>query len=145
MNYLKGLEFLLNGYKKLCHTFPTNYRLRYDFGLKLLKENRYDEAIAEFQASVISPNLKAYSINQLGICFESKNILDLAIDQYKKGITEINEAMNDLGKEMTYNLARACEKSGHNDDALVNYKKIYQVDISYKDVANKIEKFYKKD
>ena len=46
---------------------------------------------------------------------------------------------------MTYNLARALEKSGNHSESLKNYKKIYQVDISYKDVSKKIEEVYKKD
>ncbi|MBN1521000.1 MAG: tetratricopeptide repeat protein [Candidatus Aureabacteria bacterium] len=138
-------DFLLGEYQRLCNQYPTNHKLRYEFGTALLESRKYDEAIAEFQKSVASPNFKAESINKLGICFESKNFYDLAIDEYKRGMNIIGEDMNELKKEMTYNLARTLEKLKKPEEALLYYKKIYQVDISYRDVAKKIEQFHSKD
>jgi hypothetical protein len=36
------------------------------------------------------------------------------------------------------------EAMGKRDEALTQYKKIYEADISYRDVAQKIEQFYQK-
>jgi tetratricopeptide (TPR) repeat protein len=138
------MEFNLKGHNALCNQFPTNHRLRYEYGLRLLEAMKIDEAIAQFQRSVTAPSYKAESMNQLGICFDRKNILDIAIDQFKSALGSVTE-MNDLKKEITYNLGAVLEKSGKIPEALSYFKNIYQVDISYKDVAQRIEKYYKTD
>jgi hypothetical protein len=42
-----------------------------------------------------------------------------------------------------YNLARAYEDMGRADEALTQYKIIYTDDISFRDVAERVEKLYK--
>ena len=45
-------------------------------------------------------------------------------------------------KEMTYNLGNVLESMGKKDEAIEQYKLIYEVDSSYKDVAAKVEASY---
>ncbi|MCK5707239.1 MAG: hypothetical protein KAI43_06250 [Candidatus Aureabacteria bacterium] len=139
------LKTIVEGYKDLCDQFPTNYKLLFEYGDHLLEAEKIDEAIAQFQRSITSPNYKSQSINKLGICFERKNILDLAIEQFQKGIESCGNDMSSLKKDITYNLASTLEKAGKHDFAIEHYKAIYQVDISYKDISKKIEDFYKRD
>jgi DNA-binding SARP family transcriptional activator len=47
--------------------------------------------------------------------------------------------MNDRGKKLHYRLAGAYEQAGQLDKALGIYKKIYSVDISFQDVAQKVQ------
>ena len=53
--------------------------------------------------------------------------------------------MNELKKEIFYQLGSLLEKSGNFEQAADRYyKEIYQTDISFRDVAAKIEKSYRK-
>ena len=51
--------------------------------------------------------------------------------------------MNDLKKDVVYELANALEKSGKRDEAIAEYKALYMADSTYKDVSEKINAFYK--
>ena len=53
--------------------------------------------------------------------------------------------MDDTKMDIIYELGSICEAIGQADRAADYYKQIYAVDISYRDVAQKIEKSYKKD
>ena len=46
--------------------------------------------------------------------------------------------------DICYEMAQISELMGQTDKAIGYYKEIYSVDISYKDVSDKIEKAYKK-
>jgi hypothetical protein len=50
--------------------------------------------------------------------------------------------MDELKKEIVYNLGLAYEASKHPDKSLEQWKKIYEVDMSYRDVAARVEASY---
>jgi tetratricopeptide (TPR) repeat protein len=55
----------------------------------------------------------------------------------------LNSDINNKTKAIIYNLGLAYEEMNKPDEAVKQFKKIYEVDISYKDVAKKIEEAYK--
>ena len=52
--------------------------------------------------------------------------------------------MDGLKKELHYNLGVLLERMKKDDLAAEQFKKIYEVDLGYRDVAQKIEAHYKK-
>ena len=50
--------------------------------------------------------------------------------------------MNEAKKEIIYELASSYELMGKKDLAFNEYKEIYSSDISYRDVAKKINDYY---
>lgn len=67
----------------------------------------------------------------------------MAREQLEKATVDLAE-MNDLKKEIFYELGSILESLGKPAEAVERYyKEIYQVDIGYKDVAAKIEAAYK--
>jgi hypothetical protein len=49
---------------------------------------------------------------------------------------------DDEKKDLIYMLGSVFEKMGKKDEAIKQYEQIYEVDISYKDVAAKVEDHY---
>ena len=47
--------------------------------------------------------------------------------------------MDNNKKEIIYNLGETYEQMGKKDEALTQFKKIYEVDINYRDVSKKIQ------
>ncbi|MDP8263377.1 MAG: hypothetical protein P9M13_08745 [Candidatus Ancaeobacter aquaticus] len=144
---LKNLEqkktnLLLASCLQQVEQFPTNLNLRFDLGSLYMKTGMIDKAITEFQLAVKNPNKTIQTLNNLGVCFTSKKMFDLAIEQYSTAIESLTE-MTPLKKDIIYNLAATYEEMGKIPEALNEYKKIYTIDISFKDVAEKIEKTYK--
>jgi len=43
---------------------------------------------------------------------------------------------------LIYNLGSVLESMGKKDEAIEQFKIIYEIDISYKDVSEKVDKYY---
>lgn len=128
--------------KKKIEMYPNDLNLRYELGTWLHENGDYNDAISQFQLSVKDPSRLTASLNQLGLCFMAKKMFDLAVVQFRKAL-ERESSINDTTKEIIYNLGSTYELMGKTDEALTEYKKIYEVDISYLDVAQKIDQHYK--
>jgi tetratricopeptide (TPR) repeat protein len=128
-------------YYKLCvQNYPTDIGVKYEYALRLLRNEQYNEAIPMFQEAQKDPRRKIAALNKIGFCFSKKGWLADAIDVYTQAI-ESYEIKNDaIHKDLRYNLARAYEQQGDMDKALEIYRKIAQSDFSYKDVSQRVDK-----
>ena len=137
------LQFTLKEYQRRVVEHPTDMGLRLEHGKLLYSAGQMDEAISEFQKTVDSPKLRKTSINFLGQCFMKKQLYDLAVAQFEKAITDLT-VIDDVAKSLLYNLGGAHEHLGNMEKATEYYKQIYETDIGFKDVSEKIEGIYKK-
>ena len=123
--------------------YPNDLSLKYELGDAYFQIGSFDKSIAEFQQAVKDPALAVKALNKLGLSFYHKGMYDLAILQFNKALGKI-PSINAASKEIIYNLGTTLEVTGKIEEAMEAYKKIYEVDISYRDVSQKIENFYKK-
>ncbi|MHC4807172.1 MAG: tetratricopeptide repeat protein, partial [Planctomycetota bacterium] len=80
------------------------------------------------------------AMDKIGVCFFIKGWLADAIDVFTKAINSYEIKDDTVGKELRYNLARAYEQQGDADKALEIYRKIAQVDFTFKDVSQRVDK-----
>jgi tetratricopeptide (TPR) repeat protein len=121
--------------------YPNDLQLHFDYGMALFERDRWNEAIREFQLAQRSPAERVRALFHLGLCFKEKKQYDLAAEQIAAALTETPE-MTEERKEMMYELALVYEALGQKDKAFELFKDIYQVDIGFRDVAQRIEKGY---
>ena len=112
--------------------------LRFRLGSSLLKADDLDEAIEQFQQAVKDPKHRVPALHLLGRAFANKGILDLAVRQLREAADKIG-GMTDQRKEVLYDLAQIHERAEATDLALGIYKEIYEADISYRDVGQRIQ------
>lgn len=134
--------FAFENLKERVRRYPNDLRLRYDWGMMLYEHSRLNEAIQQFQLSQKNPKFRVRSFYYLAMCFQAKEQYDMALDQLTRAAGEI-VTMDDMKKEITYRMGEVAEAMGDEVAAAGYYKAIYQVDIGYKDVANKIERAYR--
>jgi len=65
----------------------------------------------------------------------------LAIRAFQNAIKE-KQVFDDEKKEIIYALGCALEKMGRKEEAIEQFKLIYEQDIGFKDVASKIDEYY---
>lgn len=136
------LELLkLEESRKMVEQFPNDYGQRLNFGELLLGAGQVDEAIKEFQVAQRSNSLKQRASVMLGRSFLKKGLYDLALEQFDTAIAD-SPGMDDFKKDVIYSSAECCEAIGDEEDAIRRYKLIYANDISFRDVAGKIDSFY---
>lgn len=127
--------------RKMVEQFPNDYAQRLNFGELLLAAGKVDEAIREFQVAQRSSSLRQRSCVFLGRSFSKKQLYDLALEQFDKAIAEAG-GMDEFKKDVLYASAQCCEALGNSEEAIRRYKSIYANDISFRDVAQKIDGFY---
>ena len=130
-------ELLLMRTERMVERYPNDLMYRYELGALYMKLGRTQDAIAQFQKSVGQPQRRVASLNYLGQCWQQEGLYDMAVDQYLKAIEEL-PAMDNLKKDLIYNLGTAYERMGDADKAVAEFKKIASVDFNYRDVRQKI-------
>ncbi len=136
------VQFLFDDLQQRVERYPNDLVLRFDWGVMLFENDYLNEAIQQFQLSQKNPQFKTRSLYYLGMCFKKKEQYDMAIEQLEMATAEIS-SMDDTKKDITYELGLIAEATGDAEKAAGYFKQIYQVDIGYKDVADKVEKVYK--
>jgi len=130
----------LEHYQLSVQNYPTNLAAKYEYALRLVRNEQYNEAIPLFQEAQKDPRRKIASMSKIGFCFFMKGWLADAIDVFTKAIESHELKDNAAGKELRYNLARAYEEQGETEKALEIYRKIAQLDFAYKDVSQRVDK-----
>lgn len=131
------LDLQVEEFERRVELHPTDLGLRFRLGQYLLRDGRLDEAIEQFQSAVKDPRHRTAALHQLGRAFARKGLTDLAARQLEQAAESLG-SMTSQRKEILYDLARVCERSGDPGRALTVYKEIYESDIGFKDVGDKI-------
>ena len=134
-------EFLLTECQKRVERFPTDLGIRYEMGLLYFQVGRFTEAIQELQKAQQNPHKRIAAMSLLGQCFASRGINDLAARTFQNAIKE-KQILDEEKKELIYYLANVLEKMGKREEAIDQFKLIYETDIGYKDVSEKIDAYY---
>jgi tetratricopeptide (TPR) repeat protein len=121
---------------------PTDGQLRFRLGRLLQEDGLGDEAIEQLQQAVKDPKYRLAALQLLGRAFAAQGLIDLAVKQYSEAISRI-AGMNSQKKELLYELAQVHDRDGKSGEALELYKQIYEADISFRDVADRIKSLSK--
>ena len=142
----EGLEaerdtFMLENCRERADRYPTMPEFRFELGERLFRSGQTEEAIQALQRAQNSPGHRMRALALLGRCFMERGMFDMAVSQIEKAL-ENKSTWNDDRKELVYTLAEIYEEQGKPDEAAAQYKSIYEVDIRYRDVAQKVESGY---
>ncbi len=137
----KKKEIILIDCKKRVEHYPNNLLYRYELGYLYFELGQWNDAIQEFQQAVKDPQKRTRSLYYLGLCFKESKFYDLAEKQFLKVLDELID-MDQFKKDVIYNLGLVYEATKQTAKATAEYKKIFEVDIAFKDVAQKIQKTY---
>lgn len=114
---------------------------QYNHGETLFKMGQYKRALQELQLALKRPGVRYQALNLMGLSFMKLGMLDLAVKRFAEAASEL-PAMDELKKEIVYNLGLAYEASNRPDKSLKQWKKIYEVDMDYRDVSKRVEEAY---
>jgi tetratricopeptide (TPR) repeat protein len=133
--------FLLSECQKRVERFPTDLQIRFELGQLYFQAGKISEAIPEFQKAQNNPQRKIAAMNFLAQCFAKRKMYDLAARRLQEAIKE-KQVFDDEKKELLYNLGSVFESINKKEEAIEQFKLIYEVDSAYKDVAAKVEGYY---
>ncbi|MGA9777108.1 MAG: tetratricopeptide repeat protein [Limisphaerales bacterium] len=135
------LNFQITECQQRVEKYPTDLAIRFEMGQLYFQAGKINEAIAEFQKAQQNPHKRLAAMSYLAQCFAKGKKFDMAARQLQNAIKE-KPVFDDEKKEMVYNLGCVLESMGKKEEAIEQFKLIYEMDAGYKDVAAKVDAFY---
>ena len=126
-----------------------DFETHYNMGTAYKEMDLIDEAIQEFQTSValVKPgdgtSRFLQCCNMLGHCFVQKGMPEAAVLWFKKGLSAAGHSEDEY-QALRYELASAYEQLGDLKRAREFYTEVYGVDVSYREVAEKLSQLRQK-
>ncbi len=110
-------------------------------GRTVFQAGKIGEAIQELQKAQGNPHKRIAALSLLAQCFAKRKMFDLAARTLQNAIKE-KPVFDDEKKDLIYQLGSVLESMGKKEEAVEQFKLIYESDIGYKDVAAKVDAFY---
>ena len=126
-----------------------DFETHYNMGTAYKEMDLIDEAIQEFQTSValVKPgdgtSRFLQCCNMLGHCFVQKGMPEAAVLWFKKGLSAPGHSEDEY-QALRYELASAYEQLGDWKRAREFYTEVYGVDVSCREVAEKLSQLRQK-
>jgi tetratricopeptide (TPR) repeat protein len=138
---LRKKTVILEGAKERVKRYPNDLQYRFELGEALIDNGSFKEAVPELQQALRQPSVRHRALNLLGVSYQKRKMLDLAAKQYALAASEI-VAMDNVKKDAIYSLGIILEEMGKKTEALEEFKKIYEVDSQFRDIADRVESAY---
>ena len=126
-----------------------DFETHYNMGTAYKEMDLMDEAVQEFQtaANLVKPgdgtSRFLQCCNMLGHCFVQKGMPEAAVIWFKKGLSAPGHTEDEY-QALRYELASAYEQLGDLKHAREFYTEVYGVDVSYREVADKLSQLKNK-
>jgi tetratricopeptide (TPR) repeat protein len=127
--------------QKRVEKYPTDLAIRFEMGVLHFQAGKINEAMQEFQKARGNPHKRIAAMSYLAQCYGRKKMFDMAARTLQEVIKE-KPAFDDEKKELVYNLGSMLENMGKKEEAIEQFKIIYEMDMGYKDVGAKVDAFY---
>jgi tetratricopeptide (TPR) repeat protein len=116
-----------------------DYEAHYDLGVAFKEMGLLDEAIAEFQKALRSPQGRLRTSEALGICFYEKGQFGIAETVLRRAVETVGGG-DDAKIGLLYWLGRAAEAQGKEMDAITSYERALAVDIRFMDLSDRMHR-----
>jgi tetratricopeptide (TPR) repeat protein len=133
--------FQIEDTRKRAEKYPTDLLIKFELGVLFFQAGKFNDAIQEFQKAQGNPSKRLAAMTYMAQCFSGSNKNDMAARKLQEALKE-KPVFDDEKKEMTYYLGCVLEKMGKKEEAIEQFKQIYEMDIGYKDVAAKVDDYY---
>lgn len=133
------IESRLVEYGRRVKDHPLDLAERFKLGRTLLAAGRVDEATGEFQQTVRDPNRKTDSLLLLAKCFEMSNLTGLALKKLEEAVADFPLLTSAKAKDVHYAHADMLDRAGQAEKARGIFENLYEEDITYRDVAQRLK------
>lgn len=136
----KDFQTMLSAFKKgvEANVEEGDFQSHYDLGVAYKEMGLLDEAIAEFQKALRSPDGKLRASEALGLCFFEKGQFTVAETILRRAL-ELPASGDAERVGLLYWLGRTQEEVGKKPEALISYSRVFAVEITFQDVSQRVK------
>jgi tetratricopeptide (TPR) repeat protein len=128
----------LEDYRRRVAARPGDGSLRLALAQRLVRSEDLDGALAELQQAQDDPRLRREVAELKGRCFQGKGFPDLAAREFERALEGLPQT-DERAKEILYTLGLLAEDQGDREAARGFYARVFEVDIGFRDVSQKME------
>ena len=130
-------QFVFDDLAQRVERYPNDLHLRFELGKQYFTYGYYDDALAHLQLAQKSPKDRLWSLYYLAMCFLNQGQTDMAVMQLETARDAI-PMMDDLKKNVVYQLGLCAEAAGDLEKAYQYYKDVYSTDVGFEDLAERM-------
>jgi tetratricopeptide (TPR) repeat protein len=138
---LQKQDFQVASAIQRAERYPNDLQIRFELGVAYFQAGKTKDAIPAFQKAKENPHRRIQATAYLGQCFARQGMNDIAARTFQAAIKE-KPSFDEEKKELIYNLGLVLEKMGKKDEAIEQFKQIYEADSAYRDVSAKVDAYY---
>jgi tetratricopeptide (TPR) repeat protein len=120
---------------------PADLSHRFELGLRLMKAELYEEAIAELQQARKEERLKWKAGLYLGVCFRKRNNWRLAQRNFEEALAAVPESEEAGRKELLYQLATGAAENDDLPRAIDLGHELANLDYSFKGIGKLLDEW----
>jgi tetratricopeptide (TPR) repeat protein len=135
------LAYQMSDCQQRVEKYPTDMAIRFEMGQLYLEAGKIAEATAEFQKAQGNPHKRIAAMSYLAQCFSRRKMYDMAARKLQEALKE-KPGFDEEKKDLIYQLGSVLETMGKKEEAIEQFKIIYEMDISYRDVGAKVDAYY---
>lgn len=120
---------------------PNDLNLRMDLGIRLLRAERIDEAIVEFQLARRDERLRGRAAMYLGFCFKRRNNWRLARRNFEEALEHIPPREEEQRKEVMFQLAQGHAEAGELEEALELGHELANIDFAFREIGQLLDEW----
>ena len=133
--------FEIEQIQKLSETYPSDLTLRFELGVLQFESGDVQSAIRSFQRAQGNPHKEIAALTYLGQCFSKRGMNDMAARTLQNALDK-KEVMDDEKMDLLYQLGCVLDSMDKKEESIEQFKQIYERDIGYKDVADRVDAYY---
>ena len=130
-------QFVFDDLAQRVERYPNDLHLRFELGKQYFTYGYYDDALTHLQLAQKSPKDRLWSLYYLAMCFLNQGQTDMAVMQLETARDAL-PMMDDLKKNVVYQLGLCAEASGDLEKAYQYYKDVYSTDVGFEDLAERM-------
>ncbi|MBQ5794502.1 MAG: tetratricopeptide repeat protein, partial [Kiritimatiellae bacterium] len=130
-------QFVFDDLAQRVERYPNDLHLRFELGKQYFTYGYYDDALTHLQLAQKSPTDRLWSLYYLAMCFLNQGQTDMAVMQLETARDAL-PMMDDLKKNVVYQLGLCAEASGDLEKAYQYYKDVYSSDVGFEDLSERM-------
>jgi tetratricopeptide (TPR) repeat protein len=131
----------LDLYRQKADHYPTEKSHRFQFGVRLLRAGRVDEAIGELQAIRNDPRHRGRVLTYLGYCFETRHNWRLAERNFEEALQHLPAGDVASRKEVLFQLAKGAAGAGELAKAVDRGYELANLDFNYHEIGRLVDEW----
>jgi tetratricopeptide (TPR) repeat protein len=130
-------QFVFDDLAQRVERYPNDLHLRFELGKQYFTYGYYDDALTHLQLAQKSPKDRLWALYYLAMCFLNQGQTDMAVMQLETARDAL-PMMDDLKKNVVYQLGLCAESAGDLEKAYQYYKDVYSSDVGFEDLSERM-------